>query len=366
MMHEAVEHHDPFRIALLDQQMPGMDGVELGYRIKADHILKATLTIMITSLGQRGDVAALKQIGFAGYLHKPVRQSELYGCLELVLGRASAGAAAATGIVTRHTVAETVQRSARILLAEDNPINQKVAQSMLNKLGYKSDVVANGLEAVRALELICYDLVLMDCLMPELDGYEATAMIRDSRSKVLNHDVPIIAMTANAMEGDREKCLEAGMNDYLSKPAKKEELAEILATWLGSCSSANASDRDSKPGTSEINGNYFDEVDLIARLDCDRDFVRVILGESLEEIPQQVGLLHELCKGEDLASIRRQAHTLKGLAANISTPGLRNAAMRVESAAKESSLETVLALLPELEKEALMAQEAIRESGVWK
>ena len=211
--------------------MPGMDGRELGRRIKADPLLESTLMVAVTSLGRRGDAAILKQIGFAGYLTKPVRQSQLYDCIVLVLERA-AGNSPENGIVTRHTVAEVAHRGARILLAEDNVINQRVAQSILSKLGCKADVVANGLETVRALELINYDLVLMDCQMPEMDGFEATAVIRDPESKVLNHKVPVIAMTANAMKGDREACLEAGMDDYLSKPVKKEELAGILEKWL--------------------------------------------------------------------------------------------------------------------------------------
>jgi signal transduction histidine kinase/CheY-like chemotaxis protein len=231
LLHEAVAQNDPFRIALLDQLMPSMDGRELGRRIKADPLTESTLMIMVTSLGRRGDAAILEQIGFAGYLTKPVRQSQLYECIALVLGRA-AGNLPETGIVTRHTVAEVAHRGVRILVAEDNVINQKVAQSLLSKLGCKADVVANGLEAVRALELINYDLVLMDCQMPEMDGFEATAVIRDPESKVLNHKVPIIAMTANAMKGDREQCIGAGMDNYLSKPVKKDELAEILEKWL--------------------------------------------------------------------------------------------------------------------------------------
>jgi CheY-like chemotaxis protein len=193
LLHEAVEQKDPFLVALIDQVMPGMYGSELGRRIKADPLLEATLMVMVTSLGQRGDATVLDKIGFAGYLAKPVRQSQLYDCIALVLGRA-AGNMPETGIVTRHTVAEVAHRGVRILVAEDNVINQKVAQSLLSKLGCKADVVANGLEAVRALELINYDLVLMDCQMPEMDGFEATAVIRDPESKVLNHKVPVIAM----------------------------------------------------------------------------------------------------------------------------------------------------------------------------
>ncbi len=226
----AAAENNPFRVALLDQEMPGMGGSELGRQIKADPLLQSTLLIMVTSLCQRGDAAALEKIGFTGYLAKPVRQSQLYGCIALALNRVP-DPEVPDPLITRHTVAEVTNRGIRILLAEDNLINQKVALSILGKLGYKADVVANGLEAVRALELIDYDVVLMDCMMPEMDGFEATAMIRNPDSKVLNHKVPIIAMTANAMQGDRENCLEAGMDDYLAKPVKKPELAEILEKW---------------------------------------------------------------------------------------------------------------------------------------
>jgi signal transduction histidine kinase/DNA-binding response OmpR family regulator len=247
LLNEAASHGDPFRIAVLDQRMPGMDGSELGRRIKADPSLHSTLMVIVTSLGHRGDAGKLEKIGFAGYLTKPLRQSQLRDCLKLVLGRANQTSEdfetsevwdlkktpeVSRGIVTRHTIAETARHCVRILLADDNSINQKVAQGILGKLGLRADVVANGLEAVRALELIDYDLVLMDCLMPEMNGFEATAMIRDPSSKVHNHKVPIIAMTANAMKGDREECIKADMDDYLSKPVKKDELAEVLGRWL--------------------------------------------------------------------------------------------------------------------------------------
>ena len=237
LLREAAEQNDPFSIALLEQQMPGIGGRELGRRIKLDPLLKSTMLIMLASLGQRGDAAALNQIGFNGYLAKPIRQSQLYDCIALVLDRANQIAEVLTPdvskrIVTRHTVAESFRHDVRILLAEDNMINQKLALSMLTKLGYRVDMVANGQEAVNALESINYDLVLMDCQMPLMGGFEATAIIRDKQSKVLNHDVTIIAVTANAMAKDREECTNAGMNDYLSKPLKRDALAAILEKWL--------------------------------------------------------------------------------------------------------------------------------------
>jgi two-component system, sensor histidine kinase and response regulator len=231
LLREAALMNDPFRIVLLDHYLPGMDGSELGRGIKSEPLLSSTLMIMVASIGQRGDVSMLEQIGFTGYLTKPIRQSQLYDCITLVLGKA-AGIIPITGIVTRHTIVESAISGVRILLVDDSVINQQVAQIRLNKLGYTSDVVANGMEAVRALELIDYDLVLMDCLMPEMNGYEATAMIRDKKSKVLNHAVPIIAMTANAMSKDREECLAAGMDDYLAKPVKSNRLAEMLGKWI--------------------------------------------------------------------------------------------------------------------------------------
>lgn len=363
LLHEAMEQSAPFQIALLGQQMPGMDGQELGRQIKSDTLLQSTILVMVTALGQRGDAARLEQLGFAGYLSRPLKQSYMYKCLAQLLGYAGSADAQAGGIVTRHSVAESAPKGFRILLAEDNAINQKVAQIMLNKLGYKADVVGNGREAVRALELISYDLVLMDCQMPELDGYDAAAMIRGDKSKVLNHAVPIVAMTASSMKGDREKCIESGMNDYLAKPVIRQELAEVLAKWLVSSRTKVATVPSCSPRKALDSVRLiFDEADMMARLE-DRKFVRSILEESLQEIPELVEVLQELCKGNDCSAIRLQAHTLKGLAVNISTFALGDIAQRVEAAAKEGAIESVLELLPEVEKQALMAMDAIRNSG---
>jgi len=229
----AVDSKDPYEIAILDMEMPEIDGETVGKKIKQDPDLKNTILVLMTSIGQRGDVKRLEKIGFAAYLTKPIKQSKLYDCLATVTGvQKEATMKQPAAIVTRHSLSEYRKRKVRILLAEDNMINQKVALNILKKFGYSADAVANGKEAVKALEMIPYDIVLMDCQMPEMDGYEATGEIRNPESKVLNHNLTVIAMTANAMKGDREKCLNAGMDDYLSKPVKPNELLDVLENWI--------------------------------------------------------------------------------------------------------------------------------------
>jgi CheY-like chemotaxis protein len=210
-----------------------MDGKTLGQKIKQNPDLKNTLLVLMTLMGERGDGKRFQDIGFDAYLTKPVKQSQLYDCLAAVTGlQKEAPADQAKAIVTRHSLADDKKRKVRILLAEDNIINTKVALHILERFGYNADAVPNGKEAIKALETASYDLVLMDCQMPEMDGYEATGEIRNPESKVLDHKVPIIAMTAHAMKGDREKCLEAGMDDYLSKPVNPQTLSDILEKWL--------------------------------------------------------------------------------------------------------------------------------------
>jgi PAS domain S-box-containing protein len=234
-LREALAETDPFRIALVDMQMPVMDGATLGGKIKADPDLNPTRLVMLTSAGMRGDASRLKAIGFSAYLNKPVKKSHLYDSLATVLGIPSTPSRErSTPIITRYGLEEAKKRRVRILVAEDNVVNQKVALHILQKLGYRADAVADGREAVMALETIPYDLVLMDVQMPQMDGFEATGVIRDPASRVRNHHIPVIAMTAHAMKGDREKCLEAGMDDYVSKPVTALALNEILEKYLQS------------------------------------------------------------------------------------------------------------------------------------
>ncbi|TLU88382.1 MAG: response regulator [Chlorobium sp.] len=238
----AYEKGEPYRMVMIDLQMPDMDPDKLGQFIRENEKFRDTVFVIMSVLGSQSSPEYLKSMGFTAYLSKPIRQSDLFDTL-----------ASAVYTDLDHDVAEMPAEKTypvcqylsvpdrtsngqlkvyRLLLAEDSTINQKVVTGLLCKLGYHIDVVANGLEAIRALETMPYDLVIMDVQMPEMDGLEATRTIRNPQSGVLNHRIPVIALTAHAMQGDREVCLQAGMNDYVSKPIDSRILAETLKKWL--------------------------------------------------------------------------------------------------------------------------------------
>jgi CheY-like chemotaxis protein/HPt (histidine-containing phosphotransfer) domain-containing protein len=284
-------------------------------------------------------------------------------------GARRAGSAAEPGIVTRHSLSDRQKRLVRILLAEDNLINQKVALKTLENMGYGADVVGSGVEAVRALGERRYDLVFMDVQMPEMDGLEATRQIRDPRSAVQDHDVPVVALTAHAMAGDRESCLAAGMSDYLSKPIQPDQLAAVLARWtgpsraaeptvesVGSASAAEPSGEDASvdrrpaaqlaaPLATSDGGHtpaaeepVFDEGVLLRLLAGDHAAAAEIVAEFLADAPRQVEALHEALAGADVSLARRQAHTLKGASANVGAEALRAVAARMDRAARAGDL----------------------------
>jgi CheY-like chemotaxis protein len=222
----------PFELAILDRQMPEMDGVALARAVKSDRAIAATRLVMMTSLGDVGDGPKLAQTGIAECLTKPVKHGVLRESIARILSSepAATAASAVNGDPTgRPEVPHAMRPGIRVLVAEDNPVNRKLALVQLQQLGYTADAVANGAEAIHAIERIPYDIVLMDCQMPEVDGYEATREIR--RRQLGGKRIPIVAMTAHAMTGDREKCLEAGMDDYIRKPVDRGALAAMLVLW---------------------------------------------------------------------------------------------------------------------------------------
>ena len=387
-LHLAREAGDPFLVAIVDMQMPGMDGATLAQIIKADEKLKETRLVLCSSLAQRGTARRMQEMGFVGYLTKPVRHREIVDCLSAVL----AGAAAVQPIVTRHTIREMRLGVVRILLAEDNITNQQVAVGILKKLGLRADAVANGAEAIKALETLPYDLVLMDVLMPEMDGLEATRQIRNPQSAVRNHQIPIIAMTANAMQGDREKCMEAGMNDYVSKPISPNALAEALDKFLpkekdegnkvlnAECLGLSKTISpirefgDDKTGAlgddkkhSALSTQHsespliFDKAGMMVRMMDDENLARVVIGGFLQDLPRLIEALRGDLESGDVLRTERQAHTIKGASANVGGEALRAVAFEMEKAARAGDLKSVMARLPELEHQVARLKDAANE-----
>ncbi len=232
ILSRAAETSAPFDMVIIDFMMPEMDGKALGQTIKGHSKLQDIPMVLLTSQAMRGDAAQAKETGFDAYLTKPIKQSLLKRTLLAVLGKQGKHfpEIEAKALVTRHSIAESSKKEIHILVAEDNEINQKVALHILDKLGFQAKAVNNGRQAIEALDRDIYHMVLMDIQMPEMDGFETTRQIRRSQNRY--RTIPIVAMTAHAMQGDQERCIEAGMNDYIAKPVNPNELHEKVEEWI--------------------------------------------------------------------------------------------------------------------------------------
>ena len=358
VLYKALDESDPFRIAIIDMQMPGMDGETLGRIIQTDNRFNDIRMVMLTSLGMRGDVRHFQEIGFSAYATKPIRHQELKAVLSLALSERDKSSHRT--IATRHTARETLDlfagRKARILLAEDNITNQLVALGILKKLGLRADAVANGSEAINALETLPYDLVLMDVQMPEMDGLEATRQIRNSKSAISNRRVPIIAMTAHAMQGDRERCMNAGMNDYITKPVSSRALSEVLDKWLPKKEKTVNSELQTEKHPHRVSSiksqiPVFDKAGMLDRLMDDQDLARMIVEGFLKDIPLQITALQGYLETGDATGTERQAHSIKGASANVGGERLRAVAFEIEKTAMTGDLNAARIHMPELEEQ---------------
>jgi PAS domain S-box-containing protein len=348
-LYQALEERHPFQIAILDMQMPVMDGEALGRAIRSDSKLADTRLIMMTSVGRLGDADRMASIGFSAYLAKPVRQSDLFDTLISVIAGQSTMRQAKAPTPPKHKLSGKWE-GLHILLAEDNITNQQVALGILRKLGLRAEAVADGAEALHVLETINYDLVFMDIQMPVMNGYEATRAIRDPESRVLNHQVPIIAMTAHAMEGDREKCISVGMNDYISKPVSARTLSDILTRWLPGTMKANDDQTlpamDAADRAAEI--TVFDRIAFVERMAGDDELVQAAIDVFLQDMPRQIDSLQRYLAAADAVSAGRQAHTIKGASANLGGEAMQAVALRIEQAIKQEDLATAQYLVNEL------------------
>ena len=362
-----VDQGAPFDIAILDYNMPDIDGLKLAGAIKQDPSLSGTRLILLSSIGIRGDGRKARETGISGYLTKPVRQSVLFDCLATVAGGDDIGAEET--MVTQYTVlGERKKIEGRILLVEDNAMNQQVTLEMLKVLGTQADVAGNGQEALDAIAREPYDLVLMDCQMPVLDGYEATRILRAREKEIGGGRLTVVALTANALPGDSDRCLTVGMDDYLSKPFTIQKLHETLAKWIagdgkpdvGRSVEAPLTTSDvAQDQTSPINPAVLDGIRALENNGSKGLFGKV-LSLYLSDSPKLVeGILSAVEKG-DGESLRRAAHTLKSSSANVGATDLPELCRKIEEMVRAGDIPASGdPLLGSLEEEYRSVREAL-------
>jgi signal transduction histidine kinase/ligand-binding sensor domain-containing protein/DNA-binding response OmpR family regulator len=359
----AANENMPFDFVLMALQMEEMNGFELAHRIKSDDKIAAARLILLPSVGQRGHSASAKAAGISAYLTKPIKQSQLHDCLLTVLNRTpdkvSASAPMNDSLVTRHSLAEELaQPLGKILVAEDNEVNQIVTINNLKKLGFASKVVSDGFGVLDALKNESFDLILMDCEMPAMNGYEAASKIRQKEKN--GHHVPIIGLTANEDKDEREKCLQAGMDDFLSKPFKADELSKILKTWL-----------ENKPIETPVAEKTSSMVDypvidksamrsLYELGDDDPVFIADLIEMFLKETPQRISEFHTALNRNDFVTLKTSAHKLKGGSGCYGAVQLMNLCKILEDNAMAKDSESAKNTIAQIEKAFLDVEFTLR------
>ncbi len=353
MLTQAVEENAPFHVVIMEAKESDTLAENLGREIKQDKILKQTKLMLLTSIGKQGDARRFEEIGFSAFLSKPVEKALLFDCIKAVMARSSTEDAQTFPIITRYSIIETKKHFSRILIVEDMETNRLTARALIGKHGYKTDEAKNGLEAVEKHLANRYDLILMDCQMPVMDGFEATRKIRENEKKQNFFHVPIIAMTGNAFDSDRQKCFEAGMDDFISKPVEPE----ILARKINSNLVAIKTDHEEPFGTRNEKTDFskedpkkepcepfhdtgedfcFDKEKLLERFGGDKETVEIVLESFFQETPEFLEKIKDAMDRNDIEEVRSNCHALKGAAANVNAERLKKAALEMETNAKNS------------------------------
>ena len=370
VMHASQQSKHPFDLVLVDANMPVMDGFSVAKAIKDDSTLGSAVIMMITSSDRQGEISRCKELGIAAHLIKPLKQSELFNSIAETLGMNGT-----PQHDMRTATADLVQRipPLKILLAEDSLVNQKLALALLKPQGHEIAVVLNGSDAVNERKNREFDLILMDVQMPEMDGLEATRQIREYEQETGEH-VPIIAMTAHAMKGDRERCLEAGMDGYVSKPVRVRELFSTIEECLH-YTSADALTEEMITPESKDEGETMDDSSSKAEAGQPEELYEPatmpvinwqqamekseIPAEALNELgqiflteaPRLLSEIREALKDNDAQTLRRAAHTLKSSAALFEAHPAAEAAQKLEMMGKEKKLSEAREALENLDRE---------------
>ncbi|MBI5633752.1 MAG: response regulator [Nitrospirae bacterium] len=354
---EAAGAGNPYRAAVLEMQTPDMKSERTIAAIRNTPSIKDTAIIVITPLGLRGDVARLRELGCEGYLVKPVKQTFLLDVVASILGaRAEGRRREISPVVTKYATLERKFSNLSILVVEDNPINQKLIVAMLNKGGYSTiELADNGRAAIEAAGRNDFDIIFMDIQMPEIDGFRATKMIREKEAG-RRHTI-IVAMTALAMKGDRERCLEAGMDDYLSKPIDPQALFMVIEKWSRSqtaqyCRPADhGSDNEDETKKSACAASPVDMPSAMTRFDHDAAFFITMLENYLNSLPEQISALEDAVRLGDTASVETCSHNIKGVAGMLSAHAVFSVAMRIEEKGCNNDIAGITELITALKTE---------------
>jgi CheY-like chemotaxis protein len=340
-------------VAILDMHMPGMDGLQLAEAIRRNPSNIKMKLVLMTSMAERGQAKRAQQLGIAAYLTKPVRQSQLHDCLRMVLRPSAHTPAEAAPLPpmiapTRSPGEGQNPDRPRVLLAEDNRTNQIATVRMLQILGYQVDVAINGIEAVEACRNVDYQIVLMDNQMPEMDGLTAASEVRTLELARGKPPVPIIALTANAMAGDREKCLAAGMTDYLTKPFRLEQLRTMLEGWGHVLPVVAAARLRQEPA---IDSKVFEEFRTLGADSGANNFVTELIDQYLAESTSRMATLKDAAKHGDAPALRRVTHSLRGSSGTVGAHRMAELCRDLETLARGTTLDGSLAMVTALEDE---------------
>jgi two-component system, sensor histidine kinase and response regulator len=372
----------PYRMVLVDMQMPGMDGQETLRAIRREPLTQDVKVVVLTSIGRRNELSGVNEMGCAGYLLKPVKQVQLRETLELALSSKRSDARAESRRRSRQMQPKAT-RSLHILLAEDNEINQKMTRALLTRKGHIVDMANNGMEAVKSARAYHYDLILMDVQMPEMDGFEAAQAIRklEQNGEMGRKHTPIIAMTAHALHGDRQRCMDAGMDDYVSKPLDPRKVFQALERW-GDVPQSEASLPDetnsaklgdtqpvvihpakrSRVDIKDLKGPSFEDAyendvpldieNALNRFSDDKDFYYNLLGDFLRSLPVRLEEMKTALASGDTRTLSYLAHNLKGVSANFSARQLARLAAVLDEHCRVGDLEAARGLMGEVETAA--------------